>query len=113
MPRYTASAEFQLSDSHSAIAPIDSKLGFTHSPGSVEATPGTILSSAERSVYEEKSRITSTPRAAEAEFKDLIFALERNTFEGGEDSASLSSLRLDFGDRGLALKRVSIADTHL
>ena len=66
----------------------------------------------QRSQTESKAMLVEPP-AQEQEFDDLVYTLQNNTFEGGEESVSVKSLKLDTTTKDFVKRRTSIRDTHL
>ena len=66
----------------------------------------------QRDQIETKAMLVEPP-AQEQEFDDLVYTLQNNTFEGGEESVSVKSLKLDTTTKDFVKRRTSIRDTHL
>lgn len=103
---------YQASRPTSPAGPADLPPMRSVSPMSGEVA--TMAAAVQYSVAETKASVVSDP-IQEEEFDDLVYALKADTFEGGGDSSSLAGIsrELDPQSRDFALKRISIADTHL
>jgi len=103
MSRSTLTAGFQ--DGSNAMAS-------SSSPRVQDPRGATDLVRAQSQLREGKVLAQETA-AEEREFDDLLYTLDQHTFEGGLDSVSIKSLKLDTTSPEYHKKRLSIADTHL